>query len=362
MRKLTFALIAFSAALGCLYGILVMKSHIFPYHFIRGIYLSLKPIETLPKELVIDRTKLQARISSAIANSVNLRKQMLDRVILPKKMVTFERRVTEENREVINATMYGISINSVLSKSKMREGKCLRIYVHKHDGNPFDFDYHNELLDWSLRNGCDFLSMSMIGRGLNSSEASYPGLNGTVKLSRDTSRRHANYAFYRDAEYPQADPLALFLTLHYYTIKSLTSRYENVSLMGISGGGWYTVWLSALIPSIDVSISYAGSLPLEYRLYEHNGGDWEQVFSSVYREIDYWELYALMVVNNLGEKSRTAYLVYNNNDPCCFRDPYASHFKTVLDSINDPLPAVIVDDNDNHSMNVQLIQSILQSN
>ena len=92
-------------------------------------------------------------------------------------------------------------------------------------------------------------------------------------------------------------PLTLFISPHYNIIKSIINDYEDVSIMGISGGGWYTVWLSALIPKIKSSISYAGSLPIEYRKFEGVGGDWEQQHSQIYNYISYWELYKLMTIN-----------------------------------------------------------------
>ena len=79
--------------------------------------------------------------------------------------------------------------------------------------------------------------------------------------------------------------------------------------MGISGGGWYTVWLSALIPEIKFSLSYAGSLPIEYRKFEGISGDWEQQNSQIYNYVSYWELYKLMTIE---EKI----FFYKNNLDC----------------------------------------------
>ena len=84
--------------------------------------------------------------------------------------------------------------------------------------------------------------------------------------------------------------------------------------MGISGGGWYTVWLSALIPNIKFSVSYAGSLPMEYRKFEGVGGDWEQQNSQIYDYVSYWELYKLMTLDETGKTNRQAILVFNDKE------------------------------------------------
>ena len=130
--------------------------------------------------------------------------------------------------------------------------------------------------------------------------------------------------------------------------------------MGISGGGWYTVWLSALIPNIKFSVSYAGSLPMEYRKFEGVGGDWEQQNSQIYDYVSYWELYKLMTLDKKGKINRKAILVYNDEDDCCFYNPYAQHFKSIIDELNWENFNVIIDENNTHTINVELIKEMYQ--
>jgi hypothetical protein len=129
--------------------------------------------------------------------------------------------------------------------------------------------------------------------------------------------------------------------------------------MGISGGGWYVVWLAALMPEIKKSISYAGSLPMEYRKFRENEGDWEQTGSNLYKKTSYFDLYQLMLINEDGSKIRDGILIYNSNDSCCFMNPYASHFKNLIN--NDPrFPSIIIDDSNTHTMRPELIFEILK--
>ena len=141
-------------------------------------------------------------------------------------------------------------------------------------------------------------------------------------------------------------------------IAGFIDDYDNIAVFGISGGGWYVVWLAALMPEIDQSISYAGSLPLPYHQFGWNHGDWEQTYSAVYSTVSYIELYQLMTLGD-GE-NRPAYLVYNSDDPCCFRDPYASHFKRVSEGVPGLNYEVLIERSDTHSMNVELVKGLLE--
>jgi hypothetical protein len=248
---------------------------------------------------------------------------------------------------------------------KADNSTCLRIYIQGHGGDPFQFDSHKEIRKSSLEGGCDFLSMSMLGLGLNSGDVSFPGKYAYIELNSGDSNNHEYFQYYFDANNPSVDPLALFLSGHFYTITDLLNDYQNISMIGFSGGGWYTVWLAALIPEIGTSISYAGSLPLAYhhvidknKEITYNPGDWEQTRSDIYDNYDYWDLYALMALDREGLQNRKTYHVYNNNDNCCFNDPSASQFKYLSEnsSLNNK---VIILENNKHDINPEVVLSLL---
>ena len=82
------------------------------------------------------------------------------------------------NQQVISVNYYGVNVNAILSKTNEKNSECLRIYIQGHRGDPFDFKFHNEILNSSLEKGCDFLSFSMIGIGLNQGPSFYPSRRG----------------------------------------------------------------------------------------------------------------------------------------------------------------------------------------
>ena len=262
--------------------------------------------------------------------------------------------------EILETTYYRLTVQGELYKAPS-QAKCLRIYIQGHGGNPNNFNYHNQLRNEFLSRGCDMLSMSMIGIGLNAGATSFPTRFGTMNLSTEQAIHHENYSFFYDKGNPNLDALSLFLYPHMRLIEHAVNQgeYENTSIMGISGGGWYTVWLGALMPKLETSVSYAGSLPLAYRNDMFHHGDWEQVYSPIYREVSYLQLYQLMLQNEVGANTRKAFLVYNDNDSCCFMNPAASDFQKRIVGLNF-YPQVLIDESSSHSMNVSIVHDLLQ--
>tara|TARA_B100000900_G_C20552452_1_gene705339 strand:- start:394 stop:1500 length:1107 start_codon:yes stop_codon:yes gene_type:complete len=361
--KLIFFIAVILSSIFFILGVGVGVYKWFPYQFL----LKAKQI------LIQDKNSNFGKITSIDMNYINVhtksintanvflkRKELIKKVILEANTLKVIKKEINENSEKITTKIYNNEINAILTYAS-KSNNCLRIYIQGHGGNPFFYSYHNELLEYFLNEGCDFLSMSMTGLGLNDGIFSYPSRYGTIDLDADMSKIHKNYSFFYDVNNPNLDPLTLFLTPHYKIIKYLESNYKDISVMGISGGGWYTVWLGALIPKIKLSISYAGSLPIEYRKFEGVSGDWEQQDSQIYNYITYWELYKLMTIDKNKKTSRKAILIYNDKDNCCFFNPYADHFKSILDKLNWKNLNVIIDENNKHVINVELIKQLYQS-
>ena len=289
------------------------------------------------------------------------REELIEKIIINNNLTNVIYETINDKSERITTKIYDNKINAILTYASEQKN-CLRIYIQGHGGNPFSYSYHNKLLKFFVSEGCDFLSMSMTGLGINEGSFSYPSRYGFISLDKEMAKNHKNYSFFYDEDNPKLDPLTLFISPHYKIIKSLTPNYENISIMGISGGGWYSVWLSALIPKIKFSVSYAGSLPMEYRKFEGISGDWEQQDSQIYNYVSYWELYKLMTLNEKGKINRQAILVFNDEDNCCFFNPYAQHFKLKIDKLNWKNFKVIIDENDKHIMNVNLVKEIFKLN
>ena len=345
------------------YGMAVRHYEIPPHGILQSVFRTINPEPT--PELAgfkIDPTEISEALSQISASSASVRDRLKQPVILPPEMVQLSVKEISETKRELTAKIYGIPITAELNKTKGQDAKCLRIYIQGHGGHPFNYDYHNEILKSSNDEGCDFLSMSMLGKGQNTGPVSFPAGkydSEEIFLPWEAAARHGNYLFYNDKDLPEMDPLALFLTPHYYIIQSIIDDYQDTAIMGISGGGWYVVWLAALIDKIDTSIVYAGSLPMVYRTSVHFFADYEEVSSNLYREFNYWELYYLGSIRDSGPQDRKYYFVFNDKDDCCFMDPAASHFQKLSREIYPENVFVTVDKSNQHTMNVDLILRIL---
>lgn len=103
----------------------------------------------------------------------------------------------------------------------------------------------------------------------------------------------------------------IVVTLNYIEKQS---NYENIHMLGLSGGGWTTIVYSALDPRISESYSIAGAFPM-YMRDKQNLGDYEQTISEFYSIVNYEELF---VMSGYGH-DRKSIQIFNYNDPCCFQ-------------------------------------------
>lgn len=91
----------------------------------------------------------------------------------------------------------------------------------------------------------------------------------------------------------------------------------RVCVSGLSGGGWQTIWISALDTRVTLSNPVAGYSSFRTRLlHAKDLGDSEQTPTDMATVADYTHLTALLA-------PRAALLTYNAKDDCCFESGYA---------------------------------------
>jgi dienelactone hydrolase len=368
-------LIAFFA--GYAWGAATQKYQVFPYDLIHSARVSLmRPSENKKAALINEisaegltqsRAYAEERYKYLSQNAVAERKKLRNRIIAPDEIIRFSKlkgqkaaafkkeKSVNKDAAIYLAELYGVKAYGVHRKSATPKN-CLAIYNQGHGGNPSDFPYFHELSERFIAQGCDVLSLSMLGLGYNEGPLSYPAsfnqesTTFTLALSAEQAERHTNYKYFFDPANPKLDPLVLFLSGNDYLIRKLSAPYKTVIMLGISGGGWLTTMLSALNENIDASFSFAGSLPEVFRINKSNVGDWEQTNAPMWRGYDYWDFYFLSLFDQKNNRTRTHHLIYNNNDPCCFMDPSASVFKRMVDSLSIPGLSVDIVSNDKHEI------------
>ena len=92
---------------------------------------------------------------------------------------------------------------------------------------------------------------------------------------------------------------------------------NRIGVTGLSGGGWQTIFLSALDERVKVAVPVAGyssaTTKVEARQYG-DLGDLEQNGTDFLANVDYTHLTAMMA-------PRPTLLIHNAEDDCCFRAP-----------------------------------------
>ena len=299
-----------------------------------------------------------------------IREDIIENYILPKKITSFVdikknippgywKNKPEGDFNVYKVTYYNMSHIGILEKNK--GNKKLIIYNQGHNNNPYNHQYFIDLKNYYKNNGYDILSLSMtnLGYNLNTSnkkdKINFPGLKEPIiHLS------HEDYKNFYDPMYPNLKGLSLMLSGNYYLIKELIGNYNDVVMIGVSGGGWYTVLLSSIITEIKQSYSFSGTLPILLRMFG-SAGDWEQIDSKIYDEYSYLDFYFLDVIDNFGEFSRVHYEVYSKNDTTfTFNDPAASLFFNIKEETSTTENfKIFLLDSDKHEVNLQLLKKTL---
>lgn len=117
---------------------------------------------------------------------------------------------------------------------------------------------------------------------------------------------HSRFAVYEN-------PLRAFMTpiaeaLNYALMQK---SYAEITMTGISGGGWSTVLYSAMDERITRSVPVAGSWPWYLRTSPQDIGDYEQTLPGL--STSYLDLYALA-----ASDGREQLQIFYDQDPCCF--------------------------------------------
>jgi pimeloyl-ACP methyl ester carboxylesterase len=214
----------------------------------------------------------------------------------------------------------------------IRQGKGvpagLFLYHQGHDGDAFAFRAPNVVIRTMLERGYDVAVFSMPGIGWN-------------RIGGNRIKTWDGWGYLADSNDKDHNPFAMIDTGAGHFIKFFVepvlatldlafSRqgYASVIMAGHSGGGWTTTVAAALDPQIDVSVSYAGTLPFFARRTRGDRGDAEQFDSAFYRDFPYTLLYEL--ASGGADAHRVHYQVYHSGDSCCFDGESVAAFQGYL--------------------------------
>ena len=183
--------------------------------------------------------------------------------------------------------------------------KLGKVLVLMHEGHDDDcatcFADYDGTVDFLNQLGYDVMYFHMPGWGC--SPLDLPGYS--------CSQGHAPLQPYADQG---AKVIRLFLEPVVRAINYATEvlGYQQIVMMGLSGGGWTTTMMGALDTRIGVSIPIAGSVPCDFA---HTSWDFEQLCDQPwFQTVNYTNIYVLAA----NEPNRASIQILHEADPCCF--------------------------------------------
>jgi hypothetical protein len=212
-----------------------------------------------------------------------------------------------------------------------KNARRLAVVHHGHTGYGDRFGLGvGSLTDHLLKNGFTVLAMQMPLNGWNIKQNKFhnvPGQPNPVILNNHNKvvstlegKGGSGIRFFLE---PVIQGINKFI--------AVTPDYQDISMFGLSGGGWTTALVSAIDARIKLSIPVAGSSPLYVRAVYHYSDDLEQNLPAMYvKQASYLDLYAL---GGYGAGRRQIQL-NNQYDACCFYgNPHQTYEKRVKNAV-----------------------------
>ena len=361
MKNKIIVSLIFVAAIAFSYGLLVGHYEIFPYSILSEIKnISSEKESTERLQIYQDVSSVDKLISFNTISDIQNTRELLNQYIwnepyLPNNLVSVHNYDIEDNissklnnlERIDSFTIeMNYEMNSIAYLFLAQDSKDKLIIYHQgHNAvslNGFDnhsFDQDIPLIQNFLDRNYSVLIFSMPGKGMNNEPIITHEKFGTLKLNS-----HNHFEFIEDSDF---HPIRFFIEPVVLTLNQIENDYEfkKFSMIGLSGGGWTTLIVSAIDDRIQESFSIAGSFPIWLRSDTRDYGDYEQTIPEFYQIANYEELYFL---SDYGEE-RTLILFYNEFDSCCFsgtlynKFPFGNSIKSKLSEFEKSNFDVIID-------------------
>lgn len=179
-----------------------------------------------------------------------------------------------------------------------------RLIVY-HQGHGGDFSLGKKSIEYFVERGFTVYAFSMPTVGRNNHPIIQIDNLGELLLDD-----HEKFKFLKN-------PLQYFISPIITMINYASDKnYKDISMVGISGGGWTTTLAAAVDSRIKFSAPIAGTYPMfiHFRQRKSSFGDFEQTNFTLLSEINYLDMY---ILGSVGQ-NRKQLQILNKYDSCCF--------------------------------------------
>lgn len=310
------------------YGILIGKYQIFPYNLLKQLQdSSEETIEYPLQDRIYTSTEVEQLIKVNQSNRDSTQ-SVLNQIIFGPSALNYSIIPTIKQIEDTNYTdLKNIKYleeftlnqpNNLLSKGYIfhpnKEKNRLLIYQQGHDGS---FILGKSTIAFFLEKGFTIYAFAMPLKGSNN--------NPIVEIEQLGHVQLYNHEEIKYLEYPMQYFIGPIISMINYAEQY---NYKDITMVGISGGGWTTTLAAAADNRINYSFPVAGTLPLfvKFQEYSPNYGDFEQTYQPLLSKINYLDMY---VLGSTGE-NRVQLQILNKYDPCCFNGTGYKQYQNTL--------------------------------
>ena len=350
------------------YGIIVGHYQIFPFEILSDFNQIIQNENTqseLRPQIYQDPSQINDLITIYSEDDIKIKKRLLNNYIWSNNDPPFNKMpddysiniqdnifsdidsLLQINSYTVEMT-YGMNSISYLFLPKISNNDLI-IYHQGHTSNSLrgydshSFEQDKEIIKNFLDNNYSVLIFSMPGKGMNNEP-----VVDIPKFGKVTLNSHDHFKL---IESETLKPIKFFIEPVIITLNHIEKNhnFESFNMIGLSGGGWNTVIVSALDDRIQKSYSVAGSFPIWMRSSPSDFGDYEQTIPEFYKIANYEELY---IMSAYGQ-DRELILFYNEFDPCCFsgelykKFPFKNIIQEKLQSLEKGEFDVIIDSDQN---------------
>lgn len=318
--------------IGITYGILIVEYEIFPYTLLKSIQNTMQDKEAgvrNRKEEAFPEIDLQNLLSVNPANSDSLTKELIKLVFGSSSLP-----------ESLPDTVYGVEDDAYIDVSNLkfieqfeitqkRGVKSIGYILHPkvtnnslilyHQGHRGDFLNGKETFKHFIGEGFTIYAFCMPLLGKNNQPIIKINKLGSIHLNK-----HERFKYLEN-------PIQYFISPVISMINySENKEFADITMIGISGGGWTTTLAAAVDSRINYSFPVAGTYPMFIRFQkpEKNYGDFEQTYEHLYSKINYLDMYVLGSVGT----NRFQVQILNEFDPCCFDGEYYKKYASFVSS------------------------------
>jgi hypothetical protein len=350
------------------YGVIVGHYQIFPFEILSDFYQIIQNENTqseLRPQIYQDPSQINDLITIYSEDDIEIKKLLLNNYIWPNDESPFNKMPDDYSIDIqdnifsdidsllqINSytveMTYGMNSISYLFLPKISNNDLI-IYHQGHASKSLrgydshSFEQDKEIIKNFLDNNYSVLIFSMPGKGMNNEP-----VVDIPKFGKVTLNSHDHFKL---IESETLKPIKFFIEPVIITLNHIEKNhnFESFNMIGLSGGGWNTVIVSALDDRIQKSYSVAGSFPIWMRSSPSDFGDYEQTIPEFYKIANYEELY---IMSAYGQ-DRELILFYNEFDPCCFsgelykKFPFKNIIQEKLQSLEKGEFDVIIDSDQN---------------